>query len=59
MKIDRETIRHNAIRIIKEYTQTSWDLLGEEEANEWRTATIGAITGVLDLAEALIEVLEQ
>lgn len=60
MKITEECINHNAVRIIDNSgTTESLSEDGAEKAMRWSSYTLGYIDGVLDLAKALKEVLEE
>ena len=59
MKIDESCINHNALRIINDIVAYPYEY-GEqnEDADHCRLLTIGAVRGVLDMAEAMKEVLK-
>ena len=57
MKIDKECIDHNVTRLIEEATQCIWDL-DNETHDHCRLMTLGYIRGVIELGEALKEVLK-
>lgn len=57
MKINEECIDHNVTRLIEEYTQCIWEL-DDDIHDHVRLMTLGYIRGVLELGEALKEVLK-
>ena len=65
MKITEESINHNAIRLIKELVGTSYDMIMPNSENYQNTEergfmlmTLGEINGIINLADALKEVLK-
>lgn len=59
MKINEESINHNVTRLIEEYTQCIWDINDKKnDEDHTRLMTLGFIRGVLELGEALKEVLK-
>lgn len=57
MKIDEESINHNAVGLIKDVMP--WDMCGEHgDDNISRAMTLGYIQGICDLAEELKKVLD-
>ena len=63
MKIDIECINHNAIRLIKELIDSRYGMLcGKDnsliEERGYLLMTLGEISGVLEMAEAMKEVLK-
>ena len=59
MKIDEGCIDHNALRIINDIVGSPYEYGGQDEtADHCRLMTIGAVRGVLDMAEAMKEVLK-
>ena len=61
MKIDESCINHNAVRLIDELTDGSWDVLDSAHPENERgimLMTIGEVRGVLMMAEAMKEVLK-
>ena len=60
MKIDEGCINHNAIMVIKEITLAPVKLAEQEsiDRNAINLMMLGAISGVLDLTDALKEVLK-
>ena len=55
MKIDEESINHNAVRLIDELDV--WDLIGDD-MHDYQVMTLGYIKGVTEMAKALKEVLK-
>ena len=62
MKIDKETINHNTVRMIKALMETRYDMImPEKEAYAERgymLMTLGEISGIIEMGEALKEVLD-
>ena len=59
MKIDEGCINHNALRLIEEIVTNAYDVSGGEVSDDhWRSMVLGEISGIIDLARALKEVLE-
>ena len=66
MKITEESINHNAICLIKDLAGTSYDMIMTDKDNDYEYAeergfmlmTLGEINGIIDLADALKEVLK-
>ena len=60
MKIDEGCINHNALRVIKTVLSSPAKLAEQEtiDRNAVNLMMLGAISGVIDLAEALKEVLK-
>ena len=63
MKIDKECINHNAVRLIAEVMETSPDIVMPESdayaERGYMLMTLGEINGILHLAEALKEVVDE
>lgn len=58
MKIDEACINHNAVRLINEIVGSPYEYGDQDEtADHCRLLTIGAVRGVLDMAEAMKKVL--
>ena len=59
MKIDEACINHNVVRLISELVETNYVLIGYDERKErgYALMTLGEISGVIELANALKEVL--
>lgn len=60
MKIDEATINHNAVRLIAELTEVNYELIDEkksQEEREFALMTLGEISGICAMADALKEVL--
>ena len=69
MKIDEQSINHNAVKLIEELTNVNYDLIADgtdkdkhEVAVDVERAyilmTLGEIRGVIDMAKAMKEVLK-
>lgn len=61
MKIDEGCIEHNAVKLIHDLIETRYDLImGDNPADErgYMLMTLGEIGGVVEMAEALKEVLK-
>ena len=61
MKINEESINHNAVRIIKELVECRYEMIEEEKQSRERgnlLMTIGEIAGIIEMAEAMKEVLK-
>lgn len=58
MKIDEACIDHNAVKLINEIMGDPYEYGDQDEtADHCRLITIGAVRGVLDMAEAMKKVL--
>lgn len=60
MKIDTESINHNAVRIIKDLVESRYDMIMEATAEErgYFLMTLGEIAGIIEMADAMKEVLK-
>ena len=59
MKIDEACINHNALRLINEIVGSPYEYGDQDEtADHFRLMTLGAVRGVLDMTEAMKEVLK-
>lgn len=61
MKIDEECINHNAVRMIKDLLESRYELIEEDKQNQERgylLMTIGEIAGIIEMADAMKEVLK-
>lgn len=60
MKIDEGCINHNSVRIIKDLVENRYDMITESTAEErdYFLMTIGEIAGIIEMAEAMKEVLK-
>lgn len=61
MKIGYESINHNAVRLIKDLLESRYDLIEEDKQNQERgylLMTIGEIAGIIEMADAMKEVLK-
>lgn len=60
MKIDEACINHNALRLINEIVESPYEYVEQDKnADHCRLMTIGAVRGVLDMAEAMKGVLSE
>lgn len=60
MKIDESCINHNAIRLIRDLIDTRYELIDNDKPAQERgfmMMTLGEIAGVIEMAEAMKEVL--
>ena len=59
MKVTEDSINHNAVRLIKELVATRYDMIDDKPAQErgFMLMTLGEIAGMIEMAEALKEVL--
>ena len=60
MRINEENINHNAVRIIKDLVESRYDMIMEATAEErgYLLMTIGEIAGIIEMADAMKEVLK-
>jgi hypothetical protein len=60
MKIDEKSINHNAVRMIKELTESRYDMIMDatNEERGYLLMTIGEIAGIIEMADAMKEVLK-
>ena len=66
MKLDEASIDHNAVRLIKDLVGTSYDMIMPNDSGNYQNTeergymlmTLGEIQGVLDMAQAMKEVLK-
>ena len=61
MKIDTESINHNAVRLIKDLLESRYDLIEEDKQNQelgYLIMTLGEISGIIEMADAMKEVLK-
>ena len=62
MKIDTESINHNAVRMIKDLLESRYDLIEEDKQDQERgylIMTLGEIAGIIEMADAMKEVLKE
>ena len=60
MKIDEACINYNAVRLINEIMGNPYEYGDQDEsADHFRLMTLGAVRGVLDMAEAMKKVLSE
>ena len=60
MRISEECINHNAVRLIKDLVENRYDMIMEATAEErgYLLMTIGEIAGIIEMSEAMKEVLK-
>jgi hypothetical protein len=61
MKVGYESINHNAVRLIKDLLESRYDLIEVDKQNQERgylLMTIGEIAGIIEMADAMKEVLK-
>ena len=61
MKIDTECINHNAVRLIKDLLESRYDLIEEDKQDQelgYLIMTLGEIAGIIEMADAMKEVLK-
>jgi hypothetical protein len=60
MRINEGNINYNAVRIIKDLVENRYDMIMEETAEErgYFLMTIGEIAGIIEMADAMKEVLK-
>lgn len=60
MKIDESCINHNTIRLIRDLIDTRYELIDNDKPAQERgytMMTLGEIAGIIEMAEAMKEVL--
>jgi hypothetical protein len=60
MRINEGNINYNAVRIIKDLVENRYDMIMEATAEErgYFLMTIGEIAGIIEMADAMKEVLK-
>lgn len=60
MRINEENINHNVVRMIKDLTESRYDMIMEGTAEErgYLLMTICEIAGIIEMADAMKEVLK-
>ena len=61
MRINEECINHNAVRMIKDLLESRYDLIEEDKQDQelgYLIMTLGEIAGIIDMADAMKEVLK-
>ena len=60
MKLNEECINHNAVRIIKDLVENRYDMITDATAEErgFLLMTLGEIAGIIEMADAIKEVLK-
>lgn len=61
MKINEESINHNAVRLIKDLLESRYDLIEEDKQDQelgYLIMTLGEIAGIIEMADVMKEVLK-
>lgn len=61
MKIDEKSINHNAVRMIKDLIESRYEMIDIDKKSRERgflLMTIGEIAGIIEMADAMKEVLK-
>jgi hypothetical protein len=61
MKINEDCINHNAVRLIKDLLESRYEMIEEDKQNIERgylLMTLGEIAGIIEMADAMKEVLK-
>ena len=61
MRICEECINHNAVRLIKDLLESRYDLIEEDKQDQelgYLIMTLGEIAGIIEMADAMKEVLK-
>jgi hypothetical protein len=61
VRINNESINHNAVRLIKDLLESRYDLIEEDKQNQERgylLMTLGEIAGIIEMADTMKEVLK-
>ena len=61
MRINEECINHNAVRMIKDLLESRYDLIEEDKQDQelgYLIMTLGEIAGIIEMADAMKEVLK-
>ena len=61
MRINGENINYNAVRLISDLIESRYELVDEDKQNQERgylLMTLGEIAGIIEMAEAMKEVLK-
>ena len=64
MRICEENINHNAVSLIKDLVESRYDLIENNEQNQMQERgyllmTLGEIAGIIEMADAMKEVLKE
>ncbi len=62
MRISEENINHNAVRLIKDLLESRYDLIEEDKQDQelgYLIMTLGEIAGIIEMADAMKEVLKE
>lgn len=57
MKIDAESINHNALRLIQQELEPLYDFIGDEHMGDYCLVTLAEIRGICLMADEMKEVL--
>ena len=61
MRINEECINHNSVRLIKDLLESRYDLIEEDKQDQelgYLIMTLGEIAGIIEMADAMKEVLK-
>jgi hypothetical protein len=61
MKINEDCINHNTVRMIKDLLESRYELIEEDKQSQERgylLMTLGEIAGIIEMADAMMEVLK-
>lgn len=60
MRINNENINYNAVRMIKDLIESRYEMIGDATAEErgYLLMTLGEIAGIIEMADAMKEVLK-
>lgn len=60
MRINKENINYNAVRLIKDLIENRYDMIMEATAEErdYLLMTLGEIAGIIEMADTMKEVLK-
>lgn len=59
MKIDEASINHNIVRLIERECGCVTDCIADENRQEWLIYSLSKIDGIIEMGNAMKEVLEQ
>lgn len=59
MKIDESVINHNIVRLIESECGCVMDCIADQNRQEWLIYTLAKIDGMIEMGNAMKEVLEQ
>lgn len=61
MRISKENINNNSVRLIKDLLESRYDLIEEDKQDQelgYLIMTLGEIAGIIEMADAMKEVLK-